>query len=522
MSVMSDLERALAATLAKLTYCNPFMPERIQLERDALGPDFVHSDPVWNAPASLEWERPNIALVQQRVEKLSDAVYCRLAEGQSATQQELDLYQDNILYLLYHRTREASNELIRWTEGKVPKRVASYRAFEQDYWHYLSIPGVKIEPRFPPHHLFASFFQVRRAFHHIFQNIIGRSLPAAKLRAAIWQSVFTADIERYQRILWQRMGDFVTLIVGPSGTGKELVARAIALSRYIPFDPKTLSFTEDFNELFFPLNLSALSPTLIESELFGHRRGAFTGALEDRAGWLEVCPRLGTVFLDEVGEIDGAIQVKLLRVLQTRTFQRLGDTQNRHFDGKIIAATNRDLAKEMHTGRVRPDFYYRLCSDMIVTPSLQEILRDSPQELRNLIMFIATNLTEGRADDRAQSPDHREAETLTDQVETWIGEHLGLTYPWPGNFRELEQCVRNILVRGEYWPAQLPNKGPRADLADAVLNGSLTADELLRRYITLIHAQTHNYEETARRLGLDRRTIKAKLDGEILDQLQHG
>src|SRR5690606_29799135 len=127
----------------------------------------------------------------------------------------------------------------------------------------------------------------------------------------------------------------------------ELVARAIGLSRFIPFDPKTQRFAEDFAGSFFPLNLSALSATLVESELFGHCRGAFTGALQDRAGWLEVCPHYGTVFLDEIGEVDPQVQVKLLRVLQERTFNRIGETDARRFSGKIIAATNRDLATEM-------------------------------------------------------------------------------------------------------------------------------------------------------------------------------
>ena len=113
------------------------------------------------------------------------------------------------------------------------------------------------------------------------------------------------------------MGDVTTLVTGPSGTGKELVARAIGLSRYIPFDAEGQAFADDTPRSFVPLNLSALSPTLIESELFGHRRGAFTGAVADRAGWLETCPPRGTVFLDEIGELDPAIQVKLLRVLQS-------------------------------------------------------------------------------------------------------------------------------------------------------------------------------------------------------------
>src|SRR5439155_20966969 len=135
----------------------------------------------------------------------------------------------------------------------------------------------------------------------------------------------------------------------------------------------------------YALNPSALSPTLIESERCGHRRSAFTGAVQDRAGWLEVCRPLGTVFLDEIGELDPALQVKLLRVLQTRTFQRIGDTRDRRFNGKIIAATNRDLAAEMAVGRFRKDLYYRLCSDIIVTPSLEEQLRADAGQRQGLV-----------------------------------------------------------------------------------------------------------------------------------------
>src|SRR5205807_1091162 len=115
-----------------------------------------------------------------------------------------------------------------------------------------------------------------------------------------------------------------------------------------------------------------------ESELFGHARGAFTGALQDRGGRLEECSALGSVFLDEIGDVDPAIQVKLLRVLQSRSFERLGETKPRRFEGKILAATNRDLAAEIRAGRFREDFYYRLCSDIVVTPTLADQLRASP------------------------------------------------------------------------------------------------------------------------------------------------
>ena len=216
----------------------------------------------------------------------------------------------------------------------------------------------------------------------------------------MWQSIFTHDVRRYRAALYDRMADIPTLITGESGTGKELVARAIALSRYIPFEARTQSFAADAAAAFYAVNLSALSPTLIESELFGHRRGAFTGAAQDRAGWFETCGRHGAVFLDEIGELDAAIQVKLLRVLQTREFQRIGETTPRRFAGKVIAATNRDLAQEIAAGRFREDFYYRICADLIATPTLREQLADAPEDLRNLLRIVAGRVAGAAEADR--------------------------------------------------------------------------------------------------------------------------
>jgi transcriptional regulator with PAS, ATPase and Fis domain len=317
-------------------------------------------------------------------------------------------------------------------------------------------------------------------------------------------------MRRYRRILYNRMGDFTTLIAGPSGTGKELVARAIGLSRYIPFDAERKQFVKYFADSFHAVNLSALSPTLIESELFGHCRGAFTGAVGDRQGWLETCDELGTVFLDEIGELDGAIQVKMLRVLQSRVFQRLGDTAERKFLGKMIAATNRDLAAEMKAGRFREDFYYRLCSDIITTPSLREQLADAPEDLHNLILHITGRIV------------GEDAEPVAGEVESWIDENLGRDYAWPGNIRELEQCVRNIVIRKQYVP---PPKSadnldePKQRLFQSLVAGSLTADEMLRQYCTIVYANLGSYEQTAKVLGLDRRTVKAKIDPDLLAEL---
>jgi DNA-binding NtrC family response regulator len=215
------------------------------------------------------------------------------------------------------------------------------------------------------------------------------------------------------------------------------------------------------------------------------------------------------VFLDEIGELDLAIQVKLLRVVQQRTYTRLGDSTERAFAGKIIAATNRDLAEEIDAGRFRHDLYYRLCADRIETPSLSEQLADRPQALASLIHFIAERVAPG------------EASAVAAEAEGWITANMPAGYPWPGNIRELEQCVRNILVRREYTPRSGPAIHRTGWLADAEA-GKLTADELLSAYATWLYSRLGTYEATATKLGLDRRTVKSKINAKLLESIRRG
>jgi transcriptional regulator with PAS, ATPase and Fis domain len=161
----------------------------------------------------------------------------------------------------------------------------------------------------------------------------------------------------------------------------------------------------------------------------------------------------------------------------------------------------------MRAGRFRDDLYYRLCSDLLVTPSLRERITDSPRELSDLLLALA---------ERAVGDDL--ADEVARDVESWIRDHMGLDYPWPGNVRELAQCVNNVLIRGEYRPAG-NGGGVRERLAEELLSGALTADEVLRCYCTIVYAQAGSYEEAARRLELDRRTVKSRVDPELLAQL---
>jgi transcriptional regulator with AAA-type ATPase domain len=507
VSLLKDSERAIVGAVAALADCNPFLPERIDLERRALGRAFSGGGMVWHADADLAVAGPNNDKLRTLVERLGNDLRGRLAKRTRATAGELADYQGLIRYLLFQRYEDDWYALFVPT-GVRParrKRVAAFGRFARDVEHFLRIPGRALALEGDTAHLFALGFQARRAFHHIFRQIFGSSMPAARLRAAVWQSIFTHDPHSYRHALYAKMGDIPTLIIGESGTGKELVARAIALSRYIPFDARARAFVANSADTMQAVSLAALTPTLIESELFGHRRGAFTGAIDDRIGWLETCGPYGCVFLDEIGELDLAIQVKLLRVLQTRVFQRIGETRPRRFAGKVIAATNRNLDEEIAAGRFRSDLYFRIYADLIRTPTLREQLADAPGDLRMLALIVA----------RQVIGNEQEADRLAGEVEDWVRGHLGTDFDWPGNVRELEQCVRSVLIRGTYFPLQR-SRDEGSELVESMRRGASTAEQILQLYCTLVYGQTRSYQEAARRLGLDRRTVKAKVDAQAM------
>jgi len=499
MPWLSSSEHHFLVAVSRLAYCNPFLPERADYESAALGDDYIAGEPVWSVSVD-EPERPrrNVWEIASRLEPLTMRLRERLAgKGAARVQaEELVLYEDAALHLLYQRYyprffQAAFGETAVAASG----RWRFYAEFSKDWQHFFALDGVALPSHHERRHTFACFRQIQRAFEQIFRAIVGNSLPAAKLRAAIWQSIFTHDIRRYRKTLFEKMGEFATLITGPSGSGKELVARAIGQSRYVPFDDRRLAFADDDAVSFFPINISALSSTLVESELFGHRRGSFTGAIADRKGWLEACPALGSVFLDELGDLDPAIQVKLLRVIETRTFHPVGDTATHEFRGKLIAATHRDLSAGIRDGRFREDLYYRLCSDQIVTPSLADQIAGAPQVLRELVVYMTRKI--GGSD----------AEVLAGEVVEWIETHLDRNYRWPGNYRELEQCVKNVLIRRDYRPVE-----SRADdWIDQLRAGRLSADEMIAHYCEMIYGRTGSYERTARQIGLDRRTVKSRI-----------
>jgi len=308
--------------------------------------------------------------------------------------------------------------------------------------------------------------------------MIGTSAAMQALRARIAQVAATP---------------VTVLISGESGTGKELVARAIHAA------------SDRRNGPWVSLNCPVLSAHLMESELFGHERGAFTGADAPRTGRFELA-KGGTILLDEVSEIDLALQAKLLRVLQERSFERVGSSETIRVDVRVLATTNRDLESEVAAGRFRQDLYYRLAVVPLWVPPLRDRAEDVPELVDYFLARSAERLS------RSPAVLDRSAQELL------------VNYDWPGNVRELENIITRISVLGTSAAVTADElrrwlvDGKRADRASdteecpQTLPVGLSLDEMERRLIEATLEQFGGHrEKAAKALGIGVRTLSGKL-----------
>jgi len=309
-----------------------------------------------------------------------------------------------------------------------------------------------------------------------FEQMIGRS---ALLREVLTRAVQVARTET------------TVLITGESGTGKELVARAIHYASPRADGP------------FVAVNCAALPDTLLESELFGHERGAFTGADRQKPGRFELAAH-GTLFLDEIGELSAAVQVKLLRVLQEREFQRVGGTATLKADVRLIAATNRDLTVEMAAGRFRTDLFYRLGVFNVHLPPLRERADDVLLLADAFIRMLAPKMGKGDV-------------TLSRDAVELLRRHA-----WPGNIRELQNAIERALITCEgtlvtaaHLAISLPSEQttpPRQPEPARPAADSVDLHELERRAIVDALERTHGHKaRAARLLGLTRFQLYSRL-----------
>ena len=276
--------------------------------------------------------------------------------------------------------------------------------------------------------------------------------------------------------------DVAVLLRGESGTGKGVLARMLheaSLRRARPF---------------VVVNCPTLTEELLASELFGHARGAFTGAVRDQEGRVEAAEG-GTVFLDEIGEISPGLQSKLLRFLQEKRFERVGENRTRTADVRVVAATNRDLEAAVKEGRFREDLLYRLNVMELTVPPLRERPEDVQALARSFVAFFA-----------------RQAGRPPPELSPAAGRLLA-SWPWPGNVRELRNVIERavILTPGQVLePESFPERMAGQAAGRPVLGGDFTAEEIEREHILRVLARTATQEEAARILGLDASTLWRK------------
>jgi DNA-binding NtrC family response regulator len=303
---------------------------------------------------------------------------------------------------------------------------------------------------------------LREAFPN--RELIGKSRPMERV---------------YELVQMVAPTDSTVLITGESGTGKEVVARAIHAA-----SPRC-------NMPMVTIHCGALTETLLESELFGHERGAFTGAQQRKKGKFEVGEG-GTVFLDEISDISLKMQTDLLRVLQEKEIVRVGSNQPIHVDFRCIAATNRDLQELVKAGSFRPDLFYRLNVVSLALPPLRDRREDIPLLLNHFVQHFATSMSK---------PAPAVASAAMD---------LLLNYDWPGNVRELENAVERAMVIGQ-GPELQPSDFP-FQLHPAAPQGGRSLEEVERAHIERVLQETAwNLSRSARILGIDRTTLYNKL-----------
>jgi len=287
--------------------------------------------------------------------------------------------------------------------------------------------------------------------------------------------------------------DATILIMGESGTGKELVARGVH------------THSGRVDRPFIPVNCGAIPNELLESEMFGHERGAFTGAIAQRPGMFQLANG-GTIFLDEVGEMNPALQVKLLRVLQDQEIRPVGGDRSTRVDVRIVAASNKDLASEVEFGRFREDLFYRLQ----VIPVIMPPLRDRRSDIPLLIRYFLEKQMQKTAGNLI---------TISDEAMVHLWE-----YDWPGNVRELENLLERLVILSEedtielqHLPPQIRSlisekKIPRPTLGDHGIDFNTAVEEFENRLIDEALRRTKgNKQAAARLLGLKRTTLVAKL-----------
>jgi hypothetical protein len=487
---LSEFDREFFELAAEAMFLNPFSPRHSEVLRKLAG--IVGKQGLAEPKAVLALVMERVAVILRQIER--HGVWPAPLKYIYFDDTSRPLMRYIILFRELYRYRDDFDELVS-KQAKRPDKNLSV-SFVGSIIYGMGARGFDKADAI---RWVAIFYQMRRAHYFLVQGFIGQSDCMRQLREDLWNTLFTQDVRIYDTHYFGRMEDYSILLEGPTGCGKGAAAGIIGKSCIIPYQDDKSMFESNFMELFLSANLSQSRPGLVESELFGHTAGAFTGAVSAYGGLFEKCRPCGTVFLDEIGGLDEQVQVKLLKVLDERTYTPVGSATPKRFSGRVIAATNRPPADLRKHGVLREDLYYRLCADCIVVPSLALRVQQNPGELEELVEHFT----------RLETNDYHPK--LAGRVMDVIATRLGKDYAWPGNVRELVQCIRRVTLKGDYRPDERL-AGTKLDaIAAGIEKANFTAEQLTTEYCKFLFGRYGSYKDAARITGLDWKTVKGRV-----------
>jgi DNA-binding NtrC family response regulator len=506
-TLFSPIQLAFAAPAACLYGVSPFDPGCDLLVKEALGSSYE------TGKGAAEKNRARMTQwLDEAVTVAADA----LKHGALATPAELDVYQGLALYALAVEFGPMLQPHIEANEVEVP----FWDEFEKRRLKYFKHAPVVVPG---PEHMLSILDQMRRARHFAETKILGASRLAQAARAAIYRANLPSDLHAYAEGMYLRIDALPVLITGEPGSGKDLAAECIGWSRYRPFDKNARRFVAKYDADYHARSLCEFPRDLIERELFGHKKGAFTGADADAPGFFALARRHGTLFLDEASQIPLHVQAKLLRPLQNRVYFPLGGTTPVPIQGRLLFASNKDLESMCREGTFHADLHERMNGLHVHMPPLRA---EEPEEIEARVRTLVAA--------QIRRPD---------KVEWWTAQVMASIpkgHPWRGNMRELVHYVERFLHNGHAGGAAGP--APEVGVAAAAASaapapategrvvssaavsseerlwqmaraGELPAEEVMTVLVTRAAVNNDgNKAETARKLGIDKRTVARHID----------
>ena len=418
---LTTTEQHFLGTIQKIAFSNPYSEECRQ--------------------ACVEFSNNKITSPHTLLESASAQVDQLLGRLKSENKLDMALYSEEDRWLLHHGILFLCH--YRFTPGFIKLIDEQFRqgslnvtvTFAADALGMMTRAGMSTEIA---QRYFSFFYQIQRAQYFLNETLIGDSPSINRLRHDLWNTIFTHDFKLYEQFLWESIKSISTVFVGEPGVGKATAARSVVCSGYVPFEDKTMTFAEPFNDFFKTVNLAQHSGVRLESELFGHQKGAYTEAVENYQGVLSRCSSYGVIYLDDITKMPGPVQAKLSTVLQHRTFSPVGSHNTQTFDGRVMASSRVSSKQLVKSGELREDLYYQLCVNEIHIPPLRQRFKELPSEFELMIRHVIKQFTGQQTD------------ALVGRVIDGFHEHITPGYNWPGNISELEQIVKKILLVKNY------------------------------------------------------------------------